>query len=59
MPNPTNHTKMQPQRIGKQNKPRSSIGKYAPYIAGGLGLAANLYPSAVAAYALHQIGKKK
>jgi len=47
-----------PQRIGKQNKLRMSIGKYAPYIAGGVGLAANLYPTAAAAYSLHQIGKK-
>jgi len=50
---------MQPQRPGKQNKPRSTIGKYAPYIAGGIGLAANLYPAAVAGLMLHQIGKKK
>ena len=60
MPNPTIHTKMQPQpqRIGKQNKLRMSIGKYGPYIAGGVGLAAKLYPTAVAAYTLHNIGKK-
>jgi hypothetical protein len=50
---------MQPQRLGKQVKPRSTLGKYAPYFAGAAITAAHMYPAAVAAAMFHQIGKKK